>query len=210
MSDSPIRNRIVGFKAIPGADLEPHPDNWRTHPEQQQTALRASLTTLGITDALVVRKKPGKNSGYQILDGHCRKDLAPEVEWPCLVLDLSDQEAQAMLATHDQITAMAETDGRALSDLIKALGGTENELLTAVWPDYVIVPLDGAEWSLPGSGGSGSGGDQEPLVLRFVGDQRVAVDEAIAAERDAADGRMAKLGDVEVVVAILSRKRRDK
>jgi hypothetical protein len=123
-----LKDRIKGLERIPARDLLPHPKNWRTHPREQRDALRGILADVGIADALLVRETP---DGYQILDGHCRAEEAPDVEWPCLVVDLSDAEAEKLLATHDPIGAMAEADAETLRGLLDGFE-TENEALAAM------------------------------------------------------------------------------
>lgn len=123
-----LKDRIKGLERIPARDLLPHPRNWRTHPREQRDALRGILADVGIADALLVRETP---DGYQILDGHCRAEEAPDVEWPCLVVDLSDAEAEKLLVTHDPIGAMAEADAEMLRGLLDGFE-TDNEALAAM------------------------------------------------------------------------------
>jgi len=54
------------------------------------------------------------------------------VEWPCLVVDLSDAEAEKLLVTHDPIGAMAQADADALRELLSNVE-TESEALKAVF-----------------------------------------------------------------------------
>jgi hypothetical protein len=70
---------------------------------------------VGIANALLVRRTP---AGYEILDGHCRAEEAPDTEWPCLVVDLDDDEAAKLLATLDPVGTMAEADAQALATLL--------------------------------------------------------------------------------------------
>lgn len=116
-----LKDRIKALERIKASELLPHPRNWRTHPREQRDALRGILAEVGIADALLVRQT---SDGYQILDGHCRAEEAPDVEWPCLVVDLSDAEAEKLLVTHDPIGAMAEADADTLREL---LTGVESE-----------------------------------------------------------------------------------
>lgn len=111
-----LKERIVALQRIRASELQPHPQNWRTHPREQRDALRGVLAEIGIADALIVRRL--RDGGYQILDGHCRAEEAPDAEWPCLVVDLNDDEAKKLLATHDPIGAMAEADAEALRELL--------------------------------------------------------------------------------------------
>jgi len=123
-----LKDRIKGLERIPARDLLPHPQNWRTHPREQRDALRGILADVGIADALLVRETP---DGYQILDGHCRAEEAPDVEWPCLVVDLSDAEAEKLLVTHDPIGAMAEADAETLRELLAGVS-IDQETLAAM------------------------------------------------------------------------------
>jgi len=124
-----LKDRIKGLERIRASELLPNPKNWRTHPREQRDALRGVLAEVGIADALLVRETP---DGYQILDGHCRAEEAPDVEWPCLVVDLSDAEAEKLLVTHDPIGAMAQADADALRELLSNVE-TESEALKAVF-----------------------------------------------------------------------------
>jgi len=47
-----IRDRIIAFKRVPAKDLEPHPNNWRTHSKVQGDALRGILAEVGYVDTL--------------------------------------------------------------------------------------------------------------------------------------------------------------
>ncbi len=123
-----LKDRIKGLERIRASELLPHPKNWRTHPREQRDALRGILAEVGIADALLVRRT---KDGYQILDGHCRAEEAPDVEWPCLVVDLSDAEAEKLLVTHDPIGAMAEADAETLRGLLDGFE-TENDALAAM------------------------------------------------------------------------------
>jgi hypothetical protein len=100
-----IKDRIKELRRIKASDLPPHPKNWRTHPTAQLDALRGVLSEIGWADALLVRETP---SGLQLIDGHARTEVAPDAGVPVLVLDVTDEEADKILATHDPLAAMAE------------------------------------------------------------------------------------------------------
>jgi hypothetical protein len=55
----------------------------------------------------------------QIIDGHLRAETTPDAEVPVLVVDLTDAEADLVLATFDSLTAMAEADPAMLDQLLK-------------------------------------------------------------------------------------------
>ncbi len=126
-----IRDRIKGLRRVKTSELLPHPKNWRMHPQAQQDALRGVLAEIGWADAILVRETL---DGLQIIDGHLRGDLAGDTEIPVLVLDVTEEEALKILATHDPLTSMAEASEKALGNLLAEIE-TENEA--------VQVMLDG-------------------------------------------------------------------
>lgn len=112
------RDRIIGFERIPAKDLQSHAGNWRLHPQFQQGALLGTLREVGIAGALLVYRSPAQDGALVTIDGHLRKDLDPEQAWPCLVLDVSDEEAAYLLATHDPIASFAQADTERLQRLL--------------------------------------------------------------------------------------------
>jgi DNA modification methylase len=120
-----LRDRIKELRRVKASEILPNPANWRTHPKAQQDAMRGILAEVGIADALLVRETP---AGLQLIDGHLRADVAPDSEWPVLVLDVDDKEAAKLLATVDPLAAMAETDPEKLDELLRQID-TDSEAL---------------------------------------------------------------------------------
>jgi hypothetical protein len=119
-----LRNRIKGLRHVQASDLRPNPRNWRVHPEAQQNALRGVLAEVGIADALLARELP--DGSLELVDGHLRADVDPEVEWPVLVLDVTAEEAALLLATVDPLANMAETDAEKLGELLEGTKTTSD------------------------------------------------------------------------------------
>ena len=111
-----LRDRIKELRRVKASDILPNPANWRTHPKAQQDAMRGILAEVGIADALLVRETP---DGLQLIDGHLRADVAPDSEWPVLVLDVDDRAAAKLLPPVDPLAAMAETDPEHLEALLQ-------------------------------------------------------------------------------------------
>ena len=111
-----IRDRVVELRRVRAADLLPNPKNWRTHPKAQQEALRGILAEVGYADALLARETP---EGLQLIDGHLRAEITPDVEVPVLVLDVTEAEADKLLLSLDPLAAMAEGDADALRTLLE-------------------------------------------------------------------------------------------
>src|ERR1700733_2041319 len=120
---SGLRDRVIELRRVPAADLAPHPKNWRKHPKHQQNALRGLLDEVGFAGAVLARQ--GADGRLMLIDGHLRKDLLPGEEIPVLVTDLTEQEAELLLATFDPIGAMATRDEETLKTLLAGIS-TEN------------------------------------------------------------------------------------
>ena len=112
----PIRDRVVELLRIRAGDLAPHPANWRLHPERQRTALRALLQDIGYADALLARRE---GDGLILIDGHLRQSLDPDQVVPVLLLDVSAEEADTLLATLDPLAALALPEPEALAALLE-------------------------------------------------------------------------------------------
>jgi hypothetical protein len=112
-----IRDRIRELRRVKAGELRPNPKNWRTHPQAQQDALRGVLAEVGIADALLARELP--DGSLMLVDGHLRADTDPSVEWPVLILDVDDAEADKLLATFDPLAGMAEADPVKLDALLR-------------------------------------------------------------------------------------------
>ncbi len=112
-----IRDRIQELRRVRASDLCPNPRNWRTHPRQQQDALRGILAEVGYADALLARELP--DGRLELIDGHLRAEVTPDALVPVLVLDVSETEADKILLTHDPLTGMAGSDRVKLDQLLR-------------------------------------------------------------------------------------------
>lgn len=110
-----IRDRVVELRRVPAAELVPNPKNWRNHPARQQKALRAMVAQVGFAGAELVRVL--EDGRLMLIDGHLRAEVFSQDTLPVLVTDLSEAEADAILATYDPIGAMATADKNVLFDL---------------------------------------------------------------------------------------------
>jgi DNA modification methylase len=137
-----IRDRIKELRRVPADQLQPNPKNWRKHPESQANALRGVLAEVGIASAVLARETP--EGGLMLIDGHLRTETLHNAEIPVLVLDVTEEEADKILATFDPLGAMAESDADALRALLEEVETGSQELadmLTALAEDAGI--LDG-------------------------------------------------------------------
>ncbi len=96
-----IRDRILGLRRVPAAELRANPKNWRRHPETQARALRSLMGEVGWAEAVLAHETP---KGLELIDGHLRLLQAGEgSEVPVLVLDVSAEEADLLPASLDPI-----------------------------------------------------------------------------------------------------------
>lgn len=139
-----IRNRIKELRNVPASELRPNPKNWRTHPKEQKEALQKGLAEIGIADAVLARELD--DGSLMLIDGHLRSETIADTV-PVLVLDVTEEESDKLLATFDPLTEMAKQDTEKLSELLKDLKNAGDELTAAVFPDYIIDPLTAADWT---------------------------------------------------------------
>ena len=114
-----MRDRVVELLKLKPRQLRAHPRNWRQHSEAQRAAWQALRDEVGFAGAILARRA-GK--GYEILDGHLRvEEAAADDELPVLVVDLTDAEAELVLATHDPLGGAATVDAERARELLGRL-----------------------------------------------------------------------------------------
>jgi Arc/MetJ family transcription regulator len=79
--------------------------------------LRGLLTEIGFAGALLVRELP--DGRLTLIDGHLRAGTTPEAMVPVLLLDVTEEEADLILATFDHLGAMAEADAERYKALLQ-------------------------------------------------------------------------------------------
>src|SRR5580765_6902290 len=137
MSDA-IRNRIKCHRRVRAGDLVPHEWNYRLHPERQKAALEALYREVGFARSLLAYELP--DGRLKLIDGHLRRDLDPDMEVEVEVLDVTEDEARALLLSIDPLAALAETQSqlqRRLLDLTPAV----NPELKLAWEAAAAAAL---------------------------------------------------------------------
>jgi hypothetical protein len=124
---------------VKAADLRPNPRNWRTHPPAQRDALQGILAEVGYAGALLAREL--SDGSLELIDGHLRAETTPDMAVPVLVLDVNEEEAAKILATHDPLAGMAGVDSQAIASLLDDV-----KFESAALEDMLkrLAPLDGA------------------------------------------------------------------
>ena len=126
----PYKLRIREHRKVRASELLVHPLNPRIHPDAQKSALSAILNEIGFARSLLAYETPeGK---LQLIDGHLRKELFQDQEVMVEILDVNEQEANALLLSLDPLAALAQFDSPTLEALRKA-AATESEALQTLW-----------------------------------------------------------------------------
>lgn len=131
-----------------GRDLLDHPGQWKLHGKAQAQGVAGVLREVGQVG--VLRAWRSKRAGGAVVtwDGHLRKSLDPDLEWPVdIYTDLTDEEADLLLAVIDPVAAMAEVDAGAINALFESLrpaDGAVAELLAEIEHKAGAVLLDEA------------------------------------------------------------------
>jgi DNA methylase len=136
-----IRDRIKELRRVKAADLAPNPMNWRTHPKEQQDALKGLLAEIGYAGALLAREL--EDGSLQLIDGHLRAETTPDQHVPVLVLDVDEAEARKILATHDPLGAMAGRDDELLKMILETVetqSAAVQAMLDGLLPPVVEIP----------------------------------------------------------------------
>ena len=125
------------MRRVPASELNANPKNWREHPAEQQRAMQGVLKEVGIAGALLARETP---DGLELIDGHLRTEMDDATEWPVLILDVDENEADKLLAATDPIGAMALTNEAALNDLLTSIESNDPDFSKLLKSLEVAVP----------------------------------------------------------------------
>lgn len=122
-----IRDRIKELRRVPASQLMANPKNWKRHPEGQRGALDEILKSIGFADALLAREL--EDGTLLLIDGHLRAEMSADETVPVLILDLTDAEADKLLATLDPLASMAGVDADQLAALLDGLNVADGALV---------------------------------------------------------------------------------
>ena len=72
------------------------------------------------------------DGSLELIDGHLRAETTPDMTVPVLVLDVNEDEAKLILATHDPLAGMAGVATETLESLLAEIH-TDNPAVQAMW-----------------------------------------------------------------------------
>jgi hypothetical protein len=134
-----IRNRIIGHRRVRAGDLIPHELNWRRHPAAQRAALWALYDEVGFARSVLAYELP--DGRLQLIDGHLRRELDPDMIVDVEVLDVTPEEARKLLLSMDSLAALADADDAAVSALRTSVE-TDSSALADLWRSLTRAERD--------------------------------------------------------------------
>ena len=156
-----FRDRIKELRRVRAGDLRPCPWNWRDHPPEQREALEAILAEVGFAGAGLAREL--EDGSLELIDGHMRAELDLDQEMPVLILDVTEEEAKKILATHDPLGAMSTDNVEARRRLLEEIDAEEASLRKMIADMLAATPADDEEG---GRGGKTDLGGPVEMELR--------------------------------------------
>ena len=127
------RNRIKGHVTLRARDLIPHELNPRTHSDAQRAALAALYEQIGFARSLLAYEvEVDGQLRLKLIDGHLRQSMDPDADVTVEVLDVSDDEARALLLSIDPLAQLAGYDAATL-DVLRDTTQTDSDALANLW-----------------------------------------------------------------------------
>lgn len=174
------RGVVHQTEVVPAETLRPHPRNYKAHPDDQLDHIAASLRQHGFYRNVVVARDGTILAGHGVVEAATKKLGWTEIPVIRLDLDPESRLALKVLASDNELPKFAETDDRALTELLREVAGDESvggligtgfdeQMLAALVmntrPASEIANLDAAaEWSGAGMPEC----DPGSLVFRLV------------------------------------------
>jgi hypothetical protein len=134
----PIRNRIKSHRRVRAGDLIPHEFNFRCHPDNQRHALGALYEQVGFARSLLAYELP--DGRLKLIDGHLRRDFDPDMEVDVEILDVTDEEARALLLSIDPLAELAVSQEQLQTRLME-LTPTVSPELRRLWESAATTAL---------------------------------------------------------------------
>ena len=132
-----IRSRVKEMRMVKASQLMANPKNWRTHSKEQMAAVKSMLQQVGFAGAELAREL--EDGSLELIDGHARAKASGDSEIPVLILDVTESEADTILATYDVLGAMAGSDAKKLNQLLDNVR-VQDEALTELLGAMAYVP----------------------------------------------------------------------
>lgn len=122
------RERLIEIRQMKAGDLLDHPLNPKIHPASQKQPLEGLLVEVGKVDILKAYYSERNGNALTLWDGHCRRELDIEQVWNVGIYDLTDAEADLLLATFDPIGWEATQSAVKLDEVLRGVSAGSESL----------------------------------------------------------------------------------
>jgi hypothetical protein len=123
------KNRIIERVDMRVGDLRDHEGNPWLHPARQQEQVEGLLNEIGKIDSIKAWRSERLNGVLATWDGHLRKALNPDEIWPVDITDLTDEEADLVIAVYNRTSHDAMIEGDLLDALLDGVAATDMAVL---------------------------------------------------------------------------------
>lgn len=128
---------------VPIDSLTAHPKNYRSHPEAQVQAMRASIREFGQYRPAVVSRDSVVLAGHGVWLA-CKAEGHTEFDVHVMPFDANDPRAEKLLVVDNELSRMAVDDQTALAALLADIQRTDGEGLQGTgWDDAALDKMIG-------------------------------------------------------------------
>lgn len=113
----------VQYRSI--EDLTPHPDNYKTHPEEQIEEIRRSIREFGIYKNIVATTDDTILAGHGVVEAAGREGYE-QIPVYVIPAERDDPLAKKIIAADNELSKMAVEDEDALADLLTSVYESES------------------------------------------------------------------------------------
>ncbi len=106
-------------------------------PDGQKDALLALYTEVGFARSLLAYELP--DGRLELIDGHLRRDIDPDMEVEIEVLDVNDAEARELLLSIDPLVGLEQMQEQ-LYQRLRQTTPTDQPELQAMWRQAAVPP----------------------------------------------------------------------
>jgi hypothetical protein len=135
-----FKDRVKELVRLRPSEIVCNPSNWHEHPSEQIDFFIGLLAEVGFAGVcMVFLNEDGK---YELVDGEMRTKYSSDDDSPipCVVLDVTRDEAQKLLAFYDQIGQRGTINDIKLFDLLNTLDLGDASLTKNA--DLILLGLD--------------------------------------------------------------------
>ena len=131
---------ILPLEEVALSEIKPHPRNYRVRPDDEIEHLKASIKEHGVYRNVVIAQDGTILAGHGVVEAARRLDLA---RIPVYRKDYGpdDPRALKLLAADNEISHLAMSDDRALTELLRELKDADIDLLGTGYDDMMLANL---------------------------------------------------------------------